>query len=250
MTTVTDAAGATGAELVDLRRRLHRTPEVGLHLPKTRAVVLQALDGLGLEITTSPDCSGVAAVLHGAEPGPVILLRADMDALPLTEQTGVDDAFDGPRMHACGHDLHMTMLVGAARFLCERRSGMRGSVVFMFQPGEEGYFGARRMIDAGILTAAGREADAAYALHVAPALVPRGVVATRPGPLLASVDCLRVVVHGESGHGARSAPGARPDPRVGGQGRKGKRSLLSRCASRTSPYRRSTPTDCPGPITM
>jgi hippurate hydrolase len=250
MTTVTDAAGATGAELVDLRRRLHRTPEVGLHLPKTRALVLQALDGLGLESTTSPDCSGAAAVLHGAEPGPVVLLRADMDALPLTEQTGVDDAFDGPRMHACGHDLHMTMLVGGARFLCERRSGMRGSVVFMFQPGEEGYFGARRMIDAGILTAAGREADAAYALHVAPALVPRGVVATRPGPLLASVDCLRVVVHGESGHGARSAPGARPDPRVGGQGRKGKRSLLSRCASRTSPYRRSTPTDCPGPITM
>jgi amidohydrolase len=203
MTAVTGAAGALQAELVDLRRRLHQTPEVGLHLPETRGVVLQALDGLGLEITTYPDCSGVAAVLHGAEPGPVVLLRADMDALPITEQTGVDYAFDGPRMHACGHDLHMTMLVGAARLLCERGPGLHGSVTFMFQPGEEGYFGARRMMDAGILTAAGREADAAYALHVAPALLRRGVVATRPGPLLASVDCLRVVVHGESGHGAR-----------------------------------------------
>jgi len=166
-------------------------------------VVLHAIDGLGLELTTYDDFSGAAFVLHGAEPGPVVLLRADMDALPITEDTGVDFAFDGPRMHACGHDLHMTMLVGAAHLLCERRSSLRGSVVFMFQPGEEGYFGARHMIDAGVLTAAGRKADAAYALHVAPALLRRGVVATRPGPLLASVDRLHVVVRGASGHGAR-----------------------------------------------
>ena len=84
--------------------------------------MLRAIDGLDLEITTYADFSGAAAVLHGAEPGPVVLLRADMDALPVTEETGVDFAFDGPRMHACGHDLHMTMLVGAARLLCERRS--------------------------------------------------------------------------------------------------------------------------------
>ena len=203
MTSVVDAAAALGPELVELRRRLHRIPEIGLHLPETRAAVLHALDGLGLEVTTYPDCSGVAAVLRGAEPGPVVLLRGDMDALPITEDTEVDYAFDGPRMHACGHDLHTTMLVGAARVLAARRETLRGSVIFMFQPGEEGYFGARHMIDGGVLAVAGREADAAYVLHVAPALIGRGVVATRPGPLLASVDRLHVVVHGETGHGAR-----------------------------------------------
>ncbi len=203
MTPLADSAAAMQDDLVALRRRLHRTPEVGLQLPETQAIVLRAIGGLDLELTTYDDFSGAAAVLHGAESGPVVLLRADMDALPVTEETGVDFAFDGPRMHACGHDLHMTMLVGAARLLCERRSTLRGSVVFVFQPGEEGYFGARHMIDAGVLTVAGRKADAAYALHVAPALLRRGVVATRPGPLLASVDRLHVEVHGESGHGAR-----------------------------------------------
>jgi hippurate hydrolase len=203
MTAVTDDAAVLAADLVELRRRLHQIPEIGLHLPETRAVVLRALEGLGLEVTTYPDCSGVAAVLRGAEPGPVVLLRADMDALPIAEETDVDYAFTGPRMHACGHDMHMAMLIGAARVLAARRTSLRGSVIFMFQPGEEGYFGARHMIDGGVLTAAGRPADAAYALHVAPALIRRGVVATRPGPLLASVDRLHVVVHGESGHGAR-----------------------------------------------
>jgi len=126
-----------------------------------------------------------------------------MDALPVTEATGVDFAFDGPRMHACGHDLHMSMLVGAARLLHGRRAQLHGSVVFMFQPGEEGHHGARHMIEAGILTAAGPAPTAAYALHVAPGVIGRGVVATRPGPLLASVDNLHVVVHGAGGHGGR-----------------------------------------------
>ena len=186
-----------------LRRRLHRTPELGLDLPETHSTVLDALVGLELEVTTYDGFSGAAAVLHGARPGPVVLLRADMDALPVTEETGADFAFDGPRMHACGHDLHMAMLVGAARLLHGRRAEIEGSVLFMFQPGEEGFHGARHMIDAGLLTAAGALPTAAYALHVAPGVIGRGVVATRPGPLLASVDTLQVVVHGAGGHGGR-----------------------------------------------
>ena len=132
----------------------------------TRAAVLDAIDGLDLEVTTFAGCSGVAAVLRGDQPGPVVLLRADMDTLPVTETTGVDFAFDGPRMHACGHDLHMAMLVGAARLLDarlrSRATPLAGSVVFMFQPGEEGYFGAREMIDEGVLTLAGALPDAAF----------------------------------------------------------------------------------------
>jgi len=178
-------------------------PELGLRLPQTQDAILDALTGLDLEITTYDEFSGAAAVLRGQAPGPVVLLRADMDALPVTEETGVDFAFDGPRMHACGHDLHMSMLVGAARLLHRRRTEMHGSVVFMFQPGEEGHHGARHMIDAGVLTAGGELPSAAYALHVAPGVIGRGVVATRPGPLLASVDTLHVEVHGAGGHGGR-----------------------------------------------
>jgi hippurate hydrolase len=214
MTTLAGGARELQDELVALRRRLHQTPEIGLHLPQTHDTVLDALAGLDLEITTYDDFSGAAAVLRGEHDGPVVLLRGDMDALPLTEATGVDFAFDGPRMHACGHDLHMTMLVGAARLLHERRAELRGSVVFMFQPGEEGYFGARHMIDAGVLTAAGAPPEAAYALHVAPGLIGRGVVATRPGPLLASVDRLHVTVHGASGHGSRPHLSRDPVPVV------------------------------------
>jgi hippurate hydrolase len=203
MSTLATEAAAMQPELVALRRRLHGLPEVGLHLPRTHDAILEALDGLELEVTTFDEFSGATAVLQGASPGPVVLLRADMDALPLTEATGAEFAFDGPRMHACGHDLHMTMLVGAVRLLHDRRHDLRGSVLCLFQPGEEGYHGARHMIDAGALGAAGASPDAAYALHVAPGLIGRGVVATRPGPLLASADRLHVTVHGESGHGAR-----------------------------------------------
>jgi len=115
-------------------------------------------------------------------------------------------------MHACGHDLHTTMVAGAARLLAARRDDLSGSVLFMFQPGEEGYFGARHMIEAGVLDAAGRRPEAAYALHVAPGQIGRGVVATRLGPLLASADRLTVTVRGASGHGARPHLGVDPVP--------------------------------------
>ena len=177
--------GPYSADLVDLRRRLHRMPEVGSPAPgDAGAAVLRALDGLDLEITTYDDFSGAAAVLHGAESGTGrVAPRRHGRPAPSPRRPASTSRSTDPRMHACGHDLHMAMLVGAARLLCERRSSdLRGSVVFMFQPGEEGYFGARAHDRRpGSSTAAGRKADAAYALHVAPALLRRGVVATRPG---------------------------------------------------------------------
>jgi amidohydrolase len=189
-------------DLVRLRRELHREPEVGLELPRTQEKVLAALDGLPLETTTGTSLSSVTAVLRGSSPGPVVLLRGDMDALPVTERTGVPytSRAEG-RMHACGHDLHTAMLVGAARLLAG--ADVAGSVVFMFQPGEEGSAGARSMIDEGVLDAAGERPVAAYGLHVVSTLLPQGTFATRRGALMAAADQLRVTVRGAGGHGSQ-----------------------------------------------
>ena len=198
-------------DLVRLRRELHREPEVGLHLPRTQQRVLAALEGLPLEVSTGRSLSSVIALLRGrARGGPAVLLRADMDALPLTEQTGLDFAARSGRMHACGHDLHAAMLVGAARLLASRRDELAGDVVFMFQPGGEGYEGAQHMIDEGLLDAAGSPLVAAYGLHVLSAMLPYGVFATRPGPILAAVDVLSVTVRGQGG--SASLPHLARDP--------------------------------------
>ncbi|MYW48810.1 M20 family metallopeptidase [Streptomyces sp. SID161] len=198
------------AEAVALRRALHRGPEQGLDLPATQRLVLDALDGLGLEIRTGRALSSVTATLAGAADGPTVLLRADMDALPVTEDTGLSFASRTTGvMHACGHDAHMAMLVGAARLLAARRETFAGRVVFMFQPGEEGEHGARHMIEEGVLEASGSRADAAFALHVHPNL-PAGTVWLRPGPQMAASDRFRVVVHGRGGHA--SAPHTACDP--------------------------------------
>lgn len=123
-------------DLVELRRQLHQDPEIGLELPRTQARILAALDGLPLEITLGEKLSSVTAVLRGGRPGPSVLLRADMDALPVQESTGLPFASRNPGvMHACGHDLHVAGLVGAARLLAERRAELAGNVVLMFQPG-------------------------------------------------------------------------------------------------------------------
>ncbi|WP_412175194.1 M20 metallopeptidase family protein [Kitasatospora griseola] len=205
------AAAALRPALVELRRDLHRHPEIGLDLPRTRARLLAALDGLPLEITIGERLSSVTAVLRGARPGPAVLLRADLDALPVQEETGLPYASELPgAMHACGHDLHAAALVGAARLLAERREQLVGSVVFMFQPGEEGAGGAALMIEEGVLDAAGERVAAAYALHVAAAQLPAGYVAGRPGPIMAASDTLRVVVRGRGGHG--SSPHLALDP--------------------------------------
>jgi len=195
-------------DVVELRRRIHRRPELGLDLPRTQAAVLDALDGLSLETRAGQSVSSVVADLTVAD-GPVVLLRGDMDALPMPEDTGLGFAseVDGS-MHACGHDAHTAMLVGAARLLHERRDLLHGSVRFMFQPGEEGHHGARFMVDEGVLDDDLR-VDGAFALHVSPNL-PSGSVWTRGGPLMASADVLDITVTGKGGHA--SSPYLANDP--------------------------------------
>jgi hippurate hydrolase len=199
-------------DLVHLRRTLHREPEVGLQLPRTQERVLSALQGLPLEISTGDSLSSVTAVLRGGSSTGQrsVLLRGDMDALPVAERSGADFAADGDTMHACGHDLHTAMLVGAAHVLCSRREQLAGDVVFMFQPGEEGYDGAAHMVKEGVLDAPGRRVNAALALHVTSGMLPAGVFATRPGPVMSAADVLRVTVRGAGGHG--SSPHRAKDP--------------------------------------
>jgi hippurate hydrolase len=214
MTAVHDDAVAIAPELRDLRRAIHREPEIGNDLPRTQEKVLAALDGLPLErVTLGQQLSSVTAVLRGGRPGPTVLLRGDMDALPVTELTGVPYAsqIDGA-MHACGHDLHTAMLVGAARLLSARQAELPGSVVFMFQPGEEGFGGARLMIEEGVLEASGERAVAAYGLHVSSSELPAGLFAGRPGAQLAAADQLEVTVRGRGGHASRPSLAADPIP--------------------------------------
>lgn len=195
---------------VALRRELHRRPELGLALPRTQAAVLAELDGLaGVTLHRGHSCTSVVGVLEGGRAGPTVLLRGDMDALPLTEATGLPFASEvAGVMHACGHDTHVAMLASAARLLSERRVNLAGRVVFMFQPGEEGFHGARLMIDDGVLELAGAPV-AALALHVS-ATVQAGQVQARPGPMMASTDTLQVTVTGRGGHA--SAPDQALDP--------------------------------------
>jgi amidohydrolase len=208
-----DDARALLPSTVELRRRLHRQPEVGLRLPRTQRTILDAVTDLGLEPRTGSSVTSVVALLDGTRPGPTVLLRADMDALPLREETGLDFAseVDGA-MHACGHDTHVAMLVSAARLLAARRRDLAGRVVLMFQPGEEGYHGARFMLEEGLLDGWGpgtAPVSAAFALHIT-TQYRTGTVSLRPGTLLASGDRLRIVVHGSGGHA--SAPYHALDP--------------------------------------
>src|SRR5882762_1612812 len=196
-------------DTIQLRRRIHRHPEVGLTVPRTQATVLEALEGLGLDVRTGQRTTSIVARLTGARPGPTILLRADMDALPMPEETGLPFAseVDG-RMHACGHDAHTAMLVGAARLLVRRRDSLAGSVLFMLQPGEEGYHGARVMIEEGLLDGTSAPSGA-FALHVTHRME-AGSISARPGPAMASGDTLQIVVRGKGGHA--SAPHDCLDP--------------------------------------
>jgi amidohydrolase len=197
--------------VVQLRRRIHRRPEVGLVLPQTQAVVVEALGDLGLEVTTGKQLSSVVAILTGRSPGKTVLLRADMDALKLREATGLDFAseIDGA-MHACGHDCHTAMLVGAARLLAAHRDAIAGRVVFMFQPGEEGYFGARLMIEEGLLERHGKP-DAAFGIHITPSH-PSGEISTRSGTLMAGAGRFKIVVRGRGGHPAEPHHAIDPIP--------------------------------------
>jgi amidohydrolase len=197
---------------VALRRALHSHPELGLNLPRTRDAVLAELADLPLQVHRGRSVTSVVAVLDGTRPGPTVLLRADMDALPLQEESGVpfSSEADGV-MHACGHDTHVAMLATAGRMLAGRREQLAGRVVLMFQPGEEGCHGARHMIDEGLLDRhgpGGRPARA-YALHVS-ATLPSGELHTRSGPIMAAADTVKVRVTGRGGHA--SAPHDALDP--------------------------------------
>lgn len=195
------------SDLVSLRRELHQDPELGLDLPRTQGKVLEALKGLDLEIITGQDATSVVAILRGGEAAaagrqPVVLLRGDMDGLPVTEQTGLPFASRNGAMHACGHDMHTAGLVGAAKVLAGVREQLEGDVVFMFQPGEEGHNGAQVMINEGVLDAAGPRPVGAYGLHMA-SDAPAGLFTTRAGSYMASFCHLDVTIHGRGGHGSR-----------------------------------------------
>ncbi len=191
---------------VELRRAIHHDPELGLQLPSTQKKILDALDGLGMDITLGESTTSVTADLDSGKPGPTILLRGDMDALPLQEDNDIPfkSRHDG-RMHACGHDSHVSMLVSAARLLAENKDSFNGKIRFMFQPGEEGFHGAKYMIEEGVLDGV----DKAFAIHVFSALED-GLIVSRGGSLMASADRFEITVHGQGGHA--SAPHQCVDP--------------------------------------
>lgn len=195
-------------DLVALRRELHQIPEIGLELPQTKERVLKALEPLALELTLGTRTTSICAVLRGGKPGPVVLLRGDMDALPVREETGLVYASTNGFMHACGHDLHTAGLVGAARLLAAHRDELPGTVLFMFQPGEEGHGGAKVMLEEGLLDVAGDRPVAGFAIHVGPGEF--GVFGTRAGTAMAGANELQVKVRGRGGHG--SAPQRAVDP--------------------------------------
>ena len=201
-----DQVGGLMDSTIALRRNLHKWPEIGNSLPKTREQVLSALEGLPLDITLHETTSGIAAMLTGGKPGPTVMLRGDMDALPMPENTDLDFASKTENcMHACGHDTHTSMLVSTAKLLSDRRSEIPGRVLFMFQPGEEGYHGAKFMLDEGLLNVSklkdGSDSPikAAYALHITSSM-PAGTVGTRSGPVMASSDTLSITITGKGGH--------------------------------------------------
>jgi len=185
--------------VLELRRAIHRRPELGFEERETSALIVAELELLGIEYRRVAK-TGIVGVIRGAKPGNVAALRADMDALPLTERTGLPFASEIPgKMHACGHDAHTAMLLGAAHVLQASRATLHGSVVLLFQPAEEGPGGAEPMIAEGALD--DPRVDAVAMLHVDPRIAP-GEIGVTPGPVNASADELYITVRGKGGHGA------------------------------------------------
>ena len=206
ISTLNDEAHELLDEAVAMRRDLHQWPELGNDLPRTRERVLQALEGLPLSITLHETTSGIVAALEGTKPGPTVLLRGDMDALPMPEDTGVDFSSRVDNvMHACGHDTHTAMLAGAAHLLSHHRDDIHGRVLFMFQPGEEGHQGAVFMLEEGLLkvgplsNGTPSPITGAFAIHTTSSL-PTGFISTRGGPIMASSDEISIRLTGKGGH--------------------------------------------------
>lgn len=204
--TLQQLAEALSPELIDFRRDLHRHPELSFQESRTAAKVLEQLQGLGLTIQTAVGGYGLVADLAGAHPGPVIALRADMDALPIQEQTDVPFVSENPGvMHACGHDAHTAILIGAVKLLAARKHELHGTVRFLFQSAEEINAGAKAMIEQGALAGV----DEIYGLHNLPTL-PAGLAATRSGPMMGSVDRIEIKLEGKGSHGAIPEQGIDP----------------------------------------
>ena len=202
MTDYLSAAQAIASNIAALRRAFHRRPELGNREFETAARIEAELARLGIPTRRLLD-TAIVARLEGGLPGRTVALRADMDALPLTEATGADFASENTGiMHACGHDAHMAAALGAARLLVGRRASLRGAVVFLFQPDEEGRGGARRMIEAGALDGV----DAVFGAHVSPEL-PLGNVGVRYGKFYAASDTFKIVVRGVGAHAAEREKG-------------------------------------------
>lgn len=199
------------ADLVKVRRELHQTPEFGLDLPKTLEIILREVGDLG-DVTLGKDITAAAILIRGAKPGPTVLLRADMDALAVTEDTGLDFASTNGYMHACGHDLHMAMGIGAARLVHANKDKLKGNVLMFFQPGEEGHDGAGHMLAQQMHLVSGEKPIAAYGLHVF-SIVPSGLFTTKKDTMMASAGDMFVTLIGRGGHG--SMPWTAKDPITG-----------------------------------
>jgi len=197
--------------VINLRRKIHANPELGNQLPETTAAVLNELSDLGLEIRASKETTSLIATLKGEGDGPRILLRGDMDALPMPEDNDLSFASrNANKMHACGHDAHTAMLVGAVRLLHENKEHVNGTVDFFFQTGEEGYYGAKVVLDEGMFEAP-YSPDAIFALHITP-LMDSGKFTGRPGPILAAADTWKIKVTGKGGHASMPHDALDPIP--------------------------------------
>ena len=186
------------SQVVEWRRRIHAHPELGFQEFRTTELSARVLESLGLDVRKDIATTGLTATLWGGRPGPTVALRADMDALPITEDTGLPFASSVKgRMHACGHDAHTAMLLGAATVLSKLRSQLRGNVKFILQPSEEQTGGAAPMIEAGVLR--DPDVDAIFAAHIWPD-VPYGCVHVHRGPAMASLDEFSIRIHGHGGH--------------------------------------------------
>jgi amidohydrolase len=208
MISTIEIPSAVSADVVALRRDFHRFPELGFEEVRTAGIVADRLKRLGYEVRTGIAETGVVGILRSGKPGLTILLRADMDGLPVEEASGVEfSSANKGRMHACGHDGHMAILLGAAQLIAERREQLAGTIVLCFQPAEEGKGGAKVMIDEGVLD--DPHVDRVYGLHLL-SQAPSGVIKVRPGPVMASSDSIEITIRGRGGHGA--APHETIDP--------------------------------------
>jgi amidohydrolase len=196
-------------DLVNWRRQLHKIPEIGFKLEKTSEFIISRLKEMDIEYKILAE-TGIVAIIHGVENGRTVALRADMDALPINEETGLSYAASNGCMHACGHDAHVAILLGAAKILTENRAALLGNVKLLFQPAEEGSGGAKIMIEAGCLD--NPRVDAIFGLHIGSLSeeVGNGMIGIRRGAMMAAVDKFVIRIIGKGGHGA--APQECVDP--------------------------------------